>query len=62
MFILAADAGFEQAVVVLSPVDFRRGALPADYRAPTRWVDWLYAWIIAELDTLPIAPSLSPPF
>ncbi len=56
LFILAADAGFEQAVVVLSPVDFRRSALPADYRAPTRWVDWLYAWIRAELDTLPIAP------
>ena len=32
LFVLAADAGWQQAVVVVSPVDFRRTALPADYR------------------------------
>jgi hypothetical protein len=37
-------------------VDFRRTDLPADYRASTPWVNDLYAWIRAELDTLPLAP------
>lgn len=57
LFVLAADAGWEDAVVVLSPVDFRRSALPADYRAPTDWVDRLYAWLRAVLERLPVAPT-----
>ena len=56
LFVLAADAGLERGMVVVSPVDFRRSGLPADYRESTRWVTWLYAWIAAELDLLPLAP------
>src|SRR5438094_7344225 len=33
LFVLAADAGWRDAVVVLSPVDFRRSVLPVGYRA-----------------------------
>jgi len=54
LFVLAADAGFEQAVVVISPVDFRRRVLPADYRPASAWVDQLYAAIRQELDGLPL--------
>jgi L,D-transpeptidase catalytic domain len=57
LFVLAADAGWEDAVVVVSPVDFRRSGLPADYRARTPWVEDLYAWLRAELDRLPLAPA-----
>jgi hypothetical protein len=60
LFVLAADAGWEHAVVVVSPVDFRRSALPADYRPPTSWVNQLYAWLRAELDRLPRAPTPQP--
>lgn len=56
LFVLAADAGWQQAVVVVSPVDFRRSTLPADYRPVTAWVNQLYAWLRTELGTLPLAP------
>lgn len=56
LFVLAADAGWEQAVIVLSPVDFRRDALPPDYRPSPEWVNQLYAWLRTTLDTLPPAP------
>src|SRR5262249_12673979 len=56
LFILTADAGWDRGLIVVSPVDFRRTDLPADYRASTPWVNDLYAWIRAELDTLPLAP------
>lgn len=55
LFVLAADAGWQQAVVVVSPVDFRRSALPADFRPSTPWVDQLYAWLRSTLDALPPA-------
>src|SRR5215468_3030763 len=42
LFVLAADSDWEQAVVLISPVDFRRTALPADYRPTTDWVNPLY--------------------
>jgi hypothetical protein len=57
LFVLAADAGWRDAVVVVSPVDFRRRGLPADYRPPTPWVEELYAWLRAELHRLPLAPA-----
>jgi len=57
LFVLAADAGFDDAVVVLSPVDFRRRRLPPDYRAPTPWVGDLYATVRAALAHLPLAPA-----
>jgi hypothetical protein len=56
LFVLAAHAGWQQAVVVVSPVDFRRTRLPPDYRPPTEWVNQLYAWLRTELATLPLAP------
>jgi hypothetical protein len=57
LFVLAADAGFDDAVVVLSPVDFRRSRLPRDYRAPTPWVGDLYVRLRDALDGLPLAPT-----
>ena len=56
LFVLATDAGFEDAVVIVSPVDFRRSALPADYQSAEPWVDQLYAWLRSELRALPPAP------
>lgn len=56
LFVLAADAGWDRAVIVVSPIDFRRTVLPADYRPRTRWVGDLYAWLRAELEGLPLAP------
>jgi hypothetical protein len=60
LFVLAADTGWEHAVVVLSPIDFRRSVLPADYRPPARWVDGLYRWLWAELARLPLGPARPP--
>jgi hypothetical protein len=57
LFVLAADAGRERAVIVISPVDFRRAALPADYAPPTMWVDQLYAWLRSALAALPMPPA-----
>ena len=54
LFVLAADAGWERAVVVLSPVDFRRSILPVDYRAQPAWVEDLYARLQAELQAFPV--------
>jgi hypothetical protein len=56
LFILAADAGFDSAKVIISPVDFRRAALPFGYRAPTPWVSQLYAQLRTEMFSLP-APT-----
>jgi hypothetical protein len=53
LFVLAADAGWEQAVIVISPVDFRRSALPASYQPTASWVNQLYAWLRSTLRTLP---------
>jgi hypothetical protein len=54
LFVLAADAGWEDAVVVLSPVDFRRSGLPVDQRAPIDWIDDLYARLRAALEQFPV--------
>jgi hypothetical protein len=56
LFVLTADAGWDRGLIVVSPVDFRRTDLPADYRPSTPWVNDLYSWIRAALDTLPLAP------
>jgi hypothetical protein len=61
LFVLAADAGLEEAVVVVSPVDLRRTTLPAGYQPPAPWVNQLYAWLRTELDALPPAPPGSDP-
>ena len=57
LFVLAADAGWKDAVVVVSPVDFRRHLLPHDYRAPTDWVNDLYVSLRAELMGMPLPPT-----
>ncbi|MFN8643635.1 MAG: hypothetical protein U0802_18990 [Candidatus Binatia bacterium] len=58
LFVLAADSGWDSAVVVISPVDFRRRALPAGFRAPVPWLPQLYGQIRARMYTLP-PPSWS---
>ena len=57
LFVLAADTDWQQAVVLISPVDFRRAALPADYHPTTDWIDRLYGWLRAELGLLPVPPE-----
>jgi hypothetical protein len=59
LFVLAADAGWDSAVVVISPIDFRRAALPAGYRAPAPWVPQLYGQLRARMLSLP-PPAWSP--
>jgi hypothetical protein len=59
LFVLAADSDWQSAVVVVSPIDFRRAALPADYRAPAPWVGPLYAELRARMFSLP-APTRLP--
>ena len=56
LFVLAADAGWQQGVIVVSPVDFRRAALPADHQPSPPWVNQLYAWLRTTLATLPPPP------
>lgn len=62
LFVLAADAGFASAVVMISPVDFRRASLPVGYRASTPWVGDLYAQLRTRMYSLPMprwAPTVS---
>lgn len=42
LFILAAEAGWQDARIVLSPVDFRRTELPAGFQPPTPWTEELH--------------------
>jgi hypothetical protein len=56
IFVLAADSNWEQAVVVISPVDFRYRSLPRTYRARSPWVPGLYAWLRDQLAPLPPPP------
>lgn len=59
LFVMAAESGFDHAVVVVSPVDFRRAALPAHYRPVAPWVPYLYRQIRSVLLTLP-PPQTAP--
>jgi murein L,D-transpeptidase YafK len=54
LFVLAADAGLEQARVIISPVDFRRSRLPSEFRQPAPWVKDLYGALRKELSVLPM--------
>lgn len=56
IFVLAADSNWEQAVVVISPVDFRYRSLPRGFRAHAPWVPGLYAWLRDQLAILPPPP------
>jgi L,D-transpeptidase-like protein len=53
LFVLAADAGWDDAVVVLVPVDFRRRVLVVDHAAQPPWVDALYVRLRAALGEMP---------
>lgn len=56
LFVLAAETGIGNVRVVLSPIDFRRGAL-SQLRGPVRpWVPELYDEIRAALAELPQPP------
>ncbi len=57
LFVLAAEAGWENAVVVLSPVDFRRHSLPVGYRPQPPWVDDLYFGLRSELARFALGPA-----
>jgi hypothetical protein len=57
LFVLAADAGWNNAVVVVSPVDFRWHLLAPTYRAPTDWTNDLYVSLRAELMGMPLPPT-----
>lgn len=57
LFVLAADSDWEQAVVLISPVDFRRHDVPVDHRPHPDWMARLYAWLRAELRALPLPPE-----
>jgi hypothetical protein len=54
LFVLAADTGLQNMTVILSPVDFRRGAsVPKAAKLPA-WTDSLYAQIRSQLAGLPL--------
>jgi hypothetical protein len=53
LFVLAADAGWDDAIVMLSPVDFRKGGLPGDYHPPTAWTEALYSSLCTKINALP---------
>ena len=57
LFVLAVDAGFDDAVVVLSPVDLRKREPSLD-RAQPAWVGDLYARLRVVLDDMPPDPSV----
>ena len=57
LFVLAVDAGWDDAVVVLSPVDLRKHVPPLDIREQPAWVGDLYARLRAELDAVPTDPT-----
>lgn len=53
LWVLAADAGIKNVRVLISPVDFRRRALPADRPAAPAWLGGVYERLRAELAALP---------
>jgi len=56
LFVLAADTGLQNIKVVLSPVDFRTGAvIPKVVKLPD-WTDGLYNQIKTEMAALPMTP------
>jgi hypothetical protein len=55
LFVLAAESDWKEAVVVLSPVDFRRHLLPVGYRVQPAWVEDLYSRLRDKLEEFPFA-------
>jgi hypothetical protein len=54
LFILAADSDWQRALVVVSPLDFRRTGPPAETLPADAWVERLYVWLRGELRALPL--------
>ena len=54
LFVLAAESNWTDAVVVVSPVDFRRHGLPVGSRVQPPWVEDLYARLRDALEKLPV--------
>jgi hypothetical protein len=52
-FVVAAEAGWRNGRVLISPVDFRLRTLPSDFVPAASWVDELYGRIRTELAGLP---------
>ena len=52
LFVLTAETGIENITVILSPVDFRTGELPARMPAVPDWTPELYDSIRLELKKL----------
>lgn len=59
LFVLAADSGWQQGVIIIAPVDFRRTALPVEATPADSWVHQLYAWLRSTLRRLPPPPAVS---
>jgi len=59
LFVLAHDTGLAHLKIILSPVDFRRHALPTAMPPQPAWVSELYQKIQQELQTLPLPPGKS---
>ena len=57
LFVLAADTGLPNIRVVISPVDFRKGATVAHAELLPPWTTNLYPQIKAQLAALPPSPS-----
>ncbi|MFP4027732.1 MAG: murein L,D-transpeptidase family protein [Candidatus Brocadiia bacterium] len=52
LFVLAADVGVKNIRVIMSPVDFRKGAEVVSRESMPPWTDELYAQIKSELEVL----------
>ena len=57
LFVLAAETGIENVVIIISPVDFRAGDLPTNMPAVPAWAPELYDEIKKELRRLGRAGS-----
>jgi hypothetical protein len=54
LFVLAADTGWHDGLIVISPVDFRRHPLPPSSPAAPPWVSELYTELKREVEGLPL--------
>lgn len=54
LFVLAGDVGWENGLVLISPIDFRRHALPSGSTETPSWVPELYADLKRQVEALPL--------
>lgn len=57
LFVLAADAGVENITVILTPVDFRKRAMPAGATNLPAWTVGLYDQLKRKLHEYPLATA-----